>query len=103
MQSKNKLQASTVVDNKTGKSIPSTVVPAPRAALHPAALSRPPYVPLWCTDSTGRLPLRPQVRTSYGTHFDYGENQVVRDIEARVAAVTMLPAGAPRPWHHAAG
>mmetsp|Transcript_29678 Transcript_29678/g.76194 ORF Transcript_29678/g.76194 Transcript_29678/m.76194 type:complete len:377 (+) Transcript_29678:154-1284(+) len=54
--SKNKLQASTVVDNKTGKSIPSTV------------------------------------RTSYGTHFDYGENQVVRDIEARVAAVTMLPA-----------
>lgn len=55
--SKSKLQASTVVDNKTGKSVPSTV------------------------------------RTSYGTHFEKGENGVVRAIEQRIADVTMLPVG----------
>uniref|UniRef100_A0A061S0K5 procollagen-proline 4-dioxygenase n=1 Tax=Tetraselmis sp. GSL018 TaxID=582737 RepID=A0A061S0K5_9CHLO len=53
--SRKKLQASTVVDNKTGKSVPS------------------------------------QVRTSYGTHFSKGENDVVEAIEKRIAEATMIP------------
>jgi prolyl 4-hydroxylase len=51
------MQASSVVDNLTGKSVPS------------------------------------KVRTSTGTFFSMGEDEVIQRIEKRVAQVTMIPQG----------
>jgi hypothetical protein len=85
------MEKSAVVDNESGKSLDSECAPrATRSLLRVAHLRRSPSHSL-CPSRLLR-----SIRTSSGMFLTRGQDEIIKRIEERIAAFSMVPAGVTR-------